>query len=148
MIYLSAMYVVSTAALLVMPTADAEVFKCINPAGKITYSETKEANAQCSPVTTPINVMPATRAAAPASKSTESTDPEKGGKQDALRGQIAEQERALAEAKKALTEQENIRLGDEKNYQRVLDRLKPYQDKVAEIEKKLAQLREEQGRAK
>ncbi|MBI5752634.1 MAG: DUF4124 domain-containing protein, partial [Hydrogenophilales bacterium] len=53
-----------------------------------------------------------------------------------------------ADAKKALAEQENIRLGGEQNYQRVLDRLKPYQDKVAEIEKKLAQLREEQGRAK
>lgn len=146
--YLRAAYGVSLVALSAMPAADAEVFKCINPAGKITYSETKEANAQCSPVTTPINVMPASRAAAPVSKSTESTDPEKGGKQDALRGQIAEQERALVEARKALTEQENIRLGGEQNYQRVLDRLKPYQDKVAEIEKRLAQLREEQGKSK
>jgi uncharacterized coiled-coil protein SlyX len=143
--HLNAVYAISLVALCTMPAADAEVFKCINPAGKITYSEKKEANAQCSPVTTPINVVPATSAAAPASRP---TGPEGGGKQDALRGQIAEQERALAEAKKALTEQENIRLGGEQNYQRVLDRLKPYQDKVAEIEKKLAQLREEQGKAK
>ena len=114
------------------------------PRRQITYSETKEANAQCTPVTTPINVVPATRTAAPVSRS----DSEGGGKQDALRGQIAEQERALADAKKTLSEQESIRLGGEQNYQRVLDRLKPYQDKVAEIEKQLAQLREEQGKAK
>lgn len=142
--HLSAVYAVSMVALFAMPAADAEMFKCINPAGKITYSEKTEANAQCSPVNTPINVVPATSAAAPASRS----DAGMGGKQDALGGQIAEQERALAEAKKVLTEQENIRLGGEQNYQKVLDRLKPYQDAVAEIEKKLAQLREEQGKAK
>lgn len=142
--HLGTVFAVSALTLCAMSAADAEVFKCINPAGKITYSEKKEANAQCTPVTTPINVVPATRAAAPASRS----DSEGGGKQDALRGQIAEQERALADAKKALAEQESTRLGGEQNYQRVLDRLKPYQDKVAEIEKQLAQLREEQGKAK
>ncbi|MEK6663512.1 MAG: DUF4124 domain-containing protein [Pseudomonadota bacterium] len=141
--HLSAMYAVSLFALFTMPMADAEVFKCINADGKISYSEKKEANAQCSLVTTPINVVPAT-SVTPASR----PNAERGGKLDASRGQIAEQERALADAKKALAEQESIRLGDEKNYQRVLDRLKPYQDKVAEIEKKLAQLREEQGKAK
>ena len=135
----------SMVAIFLTPAADAEVFKCINPAGKITYSEKKEANAQCSPVTTPINVVPATSIAAPASRTTE---PEGRGKQDVLREQITEQERALVEAKKALVEQENIRLGGEQNYQRVLDRLKPYQDKITEIEKKLAQLREDQAKAK
>ncbi|MBI5750745.1 MAG: DUF4124 domain-containing protein, partial [Hydrogenophilales bacterium] len=85
-------FAVSALILCAMPAADAEVFKCINPAGKITYSEKKEANAQCSPVTTPINVVPATSAAAPAAR----PGSEGGGKQDALPGQIAEQERALA----------------------------------------------------
>jgi len=134
------------AALFVLPAADAEVFKCINPAGKITYSEKKEANAQCTPVTTPINVVPASSGAAPASKSEKES--ERSGIKNVLSEQITEQERALVEAKKALVEQENIRLGGERNYQRVLDRLKPYQDKIAEIEKKLAQLREDQAKAK
>ena len=65
-----------------------------------------------------------------------------------LQKQIAAQEIALAEAKQALAEQENIRLGGEANYQRVLDRLQSYQDKVAEIEKNLAQLREELAQLK
>jgi len=138
--HLCTVYGFSLLALFALPAADAEVFKCLHPDGKVTYSEKKEANAKCSPVSTPINVVPATSATGPVSTG--------GGKQDGLRGQIAEQERALAEAKKALAEQEGIRLGSEKNYQRVLDRLKPYQDKVAEIEKKLAQLREEQSKAK
>ena len=42
-----------------------------------------------------------------------------------------EQERALLDrSKKALAEQEAVRYGDEKNYARVLARLKPYQDTV------------------
>lgn len=126
-------------------TAHAEVFKCVNAAGKITYSEKKEANAQCSLVTGEVNVVPATRAVAPPAKSVESND---RGRSESQSGPIAEQERALAEAKKELAEQESIRLGSEHNYQRVLDRLQPFQDKVTEIEKKLAQLRAEQSKAK
>jgi Domain of unknown function (DUF4124) len=137
------MSVVSLLVLLLMSVAEAETFKCINAAGKVSYSEKKEANAQCSPVTTPINVMPVPSAVYPSSGPSAS-----GAKRDPLADQIAQQEHALAEAKKALAEQESIRLGSEKNYQRVLDRLKPYQDKVAGIEKQLAQLRAEQRKAR
>lgn len=137
------MSVVSLLVLLLMSVAEAETFKCIDAAGKVSYSEKKEANAQCSPVTTAINVMPVPKAVYPSSGPTAS-----GAKRDPLADQIAQQEHALVEAKKALAEQESIRLGSEKNYQRVLDRLKPYQDKVAEIEKQLAQLRAEQRKAR
>lgn len=142
----NAVYAFSLAALCISPVADAEVFKCIGAGGKIIYSEKKEEGARCTAVTTPINVMPATRAAAPAPKFKEASNERDGTSE--LGKQITEQARALDEAKKALAEQENIRLGGEHNYQRVLDRLKPYQDKVTDIEKKLTQLREEQGRAK
>lgn len=142
---LYAMFGVGLVSVFLTPAANAEVYKCIDATGGIVYSERVEAKAQCSPVTAPINIVPASRAAAPSPKSSES---ERGVKQDPLREQITEQERALAEAKKALAEQETIRLGGEQNYQRVLDRLKPYQDKIAEIEKKLSQLREEQTKAK
>ena len=131
-----------------MPLANAELLKCVGADGKITYAEKKEANAQCTPVTTQITVMPAPpRAATPPSKSTESSGAERESKADVAK-QIAEQERALTEAKKALAEQESMRLGGEQNYQRVLDRLKPYQDKVSEIDKKLTQLREGPSKSK
>lgn len=141
----------SLMALLTPLTVSAETFKCIGTDGRVTYSEKKEANAQCTPVTTQINVMPAPPRSAPPPKSSESKSNESSGDREAkseIAKQIAEQERALAEAKKALIDQENIRLGSEQNYQRVLDRLKPFQDKIAEIEKKLAQLREEQAKGK
>lgn len=127
-----------------LPAAQAEVFKCVMPSGAIVYSEKMEANARCTVVTAPINVVPANKPAPPAPKS--ETEGER--KPDPLKAKIAEQERALTEAKKILTEQEGIRIGGEQNYQKKLDRLKPYQDKVAEIEAALAKLREEQSKAK
>jgi hypothetical protein len=57
---------------------------------------------------------------------------------------LAEEER-LAEAKRQLAEQESIRTGDERNYQRVLERLKPYQEAVAQHEKNISALRQEIG---
>lgn len=43
----------------------------------------------------------------------------------------------LARAKIALAEQEEVRNGDERNYQRKLDRLKPFQDKVQDLQNAL-----------
>ena len=126
--------------------ADAEIFKCTDKAGKVTYAEKKDPQAVCTPVTGSVNVVPTiprpnppTPPSAPSSPTVEKSGPQR----DDLQKQIAAEEAALASAKKDLAEQENIREGGERNYQRVEDRLKPYQDKVAEIEKKLAQLREQ-----
>ena len=54
-----------------------------------------------------------------------------------------EQEQKLAEAEKALAEQEAIRLGDERNYQKVLDRLQPFKDKVELHKRNIKALRRE-----
>lgn len=43
----------------------------------------------------------------------------------------------LARAKIALAEQEEVRNGDERNYQKKLDRVKPFQDKVDELQRAL-----------
>ena len=43
----------------------------------------------------------------------------------------------------ALAEQESIRSGDERNYARVLERLKPYQDEVGRHQKNVDALRAE-----
>jgi hypothetical protein len=60
-----------------------------------------------------------------------------------LQDELSTEERSLADAKTKLTEQEGIRLGDERNYQRVLDRLKPYQDAVDRHERNVAALKKE-----
>ncbi|MEO8627868.1 MAG: DUF4124 domain-containing protein [Betaproteobacteria bacterium] len=60
-----------------------------------------------------------------------------------LEDELAREQNSLAESRKVLSEQEAIRNGDERNYQRVLDRLKPYQDDVAVHEKNVSSIRQE-----
>jgi hypothetical protein len=51
----------------------------------------------------------------------------------------------LADARKKLSEQEAIRSGNEQNYAKVLERLKPYQDTVEVHEKNVEALKRELG---
>jgi hypothetical protein len=60
-----------------------------------------------------------------------------------LESELAAEEQKLNEARLALAEQESVRYGDERNYARVLERLKPYQDAVAQHEKNVAALKQE-----
>ena len=62
-----------------------------------------------------------------------------------LENELAAEEKLLGQAKKELAEQESVRLGNEKNYQRVLDRLKPYQDTVEVHQKNVEALKRELG---
>ncbi len=57
----------------------------------------------------------------------------------AAQTRLAEAESSLAEAKKQLADQEAIRSGDERNYARVLERLKPFQEAVQNAEKEVEQ---------
>lgn len=60
-----------------------------------------------------------------------------------LEHELSNEEKLLAQARKELAEQESVRLGSERNYQRVLDRLEPYQEKVRRHESNVASLRRE-----
>ena len=60
-----------------------------------------------------------------------------------LEQELANEEKLLEQAKKELAEQEAVRLGSERNYQRVLDRLEPYKKKVKLHEDNIASLRRE-----
>lgn len=129
----------------VAPPLAAEVFKCIDAAGKLTYSSSKEPQMKCTPVTAEITVVPAVKAPPPAP--VKQRDP-KEIQRETLENQIREQELALGRAKKDLADQEGLRLLNEIHYQKKLDRLKPFQDKVAELEKALAQTQAELDQVK
>ena len=60
-----------------------------------------------------------------------------------LEQELDSEEKLLAQAKKELGEQEAVRLGSERNYQRTLDRVDPFQKKVKLHEDNVANLRKE-----
>ena len=65
------------------------------------------------------------------------------GRRRILEDELTTEEKGLSDAKSKLAEQEGVRNGDEKNYQRVLDRLKPYQEAVERHERNVSALKRE-----
>ena len=57
--------------------------------------------------------------------------------------ELGSEQKLLEQARKELAEQEAVRLGSERNYQRVLDRLEPYKKKVKVHEDNVANLKRE-----
>ena len=111
--------------------------KCVDAKGKVTYmDETGPGADKCQPITGSTVVVPAGPSSAPASVPPDNSLEQK-------RQHIAEAEARLAEAKQRLAEQEATREGNERNYARVLERLKPYQEAVDAAEKDLARARSE-----
>jgi hypothetical protein len=93
-------------------------------------------------------VSPARPAATPTPAGFPRVDRETQANRDSDRRRILEHELAneqklLDDAKRELAAQESQRLGDERNYQRVLDRLDPYKKKVKQHEDNVAAIRRE-----
>ena len=131
--------------------AAAETCKYVDKEGRITYSNVPVKGARkvsCfQPPQTPAASAPASgeKAAAPSQRRVDNNtqrarDDER---RRILESELAAEQEQLAQAQQALTEQESIRQGDERNYARVLERLKPYQDAVAQHEKNVASIKQE-----
>lgn len=140
--------------------ARGDTFKCIDANGRATYTNMKEETKgkNCSVVMREISVVPAVP---PARNAAANRSPEGFPKVDAatqknrdgarrriLEEELGGEEKALAQAKTELAEQESIRTGDEKNYQRVLDRLQKYKDEVERHQKNVEALKKELSNAK
>jgi len=67
----------------------------------------------------------------------------KAKQRDTIARELSQEEAMLSDAKKRLAEQEAIRTGDEKNYAKVLDRIKPFKDTVEVHEKNVEALKRE-----
>lgn len=136
------------------------MYQCVDGSGHKTFSNVKlfEKGYKCTPMDLGAQPQPAASAAKPAAKSPspasfpkvgESAQKERDNdRQRILESELATEQKNLEQAKKDLAEQEAVRLGGERNYQRALDRLQPYKDKVAlhernieAIQKELAKLR-------
>jgi hypothetical protein len=140
---------------LAMPAAAqvTEIFKCRDARGQWTYTNDRRQaeKDKCEPVTTQVNVAPA-KASRPSNFPRESANERAAGKGrqlEILKTELANEEAALTKARQALAEQEAIRSGDERNYARVEERLKPYQETVDGHQKNVDALKREianQGR--
>ena len=137
-----------------------DTFKCMDANGRATYTNMKEETKgkNCTVVMREISVVPATPVARPGTASPSpagfpKVDPATQKSRDDSRRRILEEElsgeeKALAQAKAELTQQESIRTGDERNYQRVLDRLQKYKDEVERHEKNVQALKKELSNVK
>jgi hypothetical protein len=94
-----------------------------------------------------VTVVPAGKAAKPPAnfprESASERQVSKSKQRETLENELTQEQSMLADARKKLTEQEAIRTGDEKNYARVLERLKPYQDTVEVHQKNVEALKRE-----
>jgi hypothetical protein len=134
-----------------------EIYKCIGPNGRPLYTSDRKdtSGKQCQLVSREVNVVPAQKppprppaAAAPARGDFPKESPEarasaKDRQRVILEHELATEQRLLNESKQALAAQEAVRSGNERNYARVLERLKPYQDNVELHQKNIEALKRE-----
>jgi hypothetical protein len=128
------------------------LYKCSDSEGRTTYTNQKTPGKTCTVLSQdkPISTFaaPKARAATPTPEGFPRVNSETQRSRDGDRRKILDEEmraeqQKLDGAKKSLAEQEAIREGGEKNYQRVLDRLKPYQEEVQLHERNVESLQKE-----
>jgi hypothetical protein len=140
------------------PAGGGTVWKCLEQDGRAHYTNIKketEGKQQCTVVTKEVSVVSGPPAQPQRSAAATPTPPNfprvdkdtqrsrDDGRRKILEDELSSEERSLTDAKAKLAEQESVRHGDEKNYQRVLDRLKPYQEAVDRAERNVAALKRE-----
>lgn len=129
----------------------ADIYECVDDAGNRRFTNIKAEAKGCKllSVAPPNTVPPVPRAqgkGTPADfpKVDASTQQRRDGeRRRILEQELAAEEKLLDEARRELATQEAVRLGSERNYQRVLDRLDPYKKKVKLHEDNIGNLRKE-----
>jgi hypothetical protein len=136
---------------LLAPPAFAETCKYVDNDGNVTYSNIAIKGAKklsCFPDPPPAPANKPAKTATPPPANFPSVDNATQKRRDDSRRKILEEEldqeeQLLFQARKALTEAESVRLGNESNYQKFLDRVQPYKEAVALHEKNVGALKQE-----
>ena len=147
----------SLAASLCMSPAWADIYKCVDEAGHVTYTNSKPSGRGCGVLARDQAVSSVPSASRPAAApqngaSTSSagfprvdTGTQKARDSDRRRildEELANEQKALDAARRELASQESVRT-DERNYQKALERLQPYKDKLQIHERNIEALRKE-----
>jgi hypothetical protein len=148
------------ASLQLAVAAAAEICVYVDAEGRITYSNITEAppkgakKLRClkpiAPAPSPPPPAQPQRASKPSDSDSDlpKVDAQTQRRRDDERRRILEQElveeqQRLEEARKELAEQEAVRMGDERNYQRYLDRVQPYRERVENHQRNVEALQQE-----
>lgn len=144
------------AAGLAAQPAHADIYKCVDGEGHTTYTNDKSRAAGCKLLASemPVSTVPgpASSTSRPATPAASGGFPSVSGDQQKARdserrrilmAEMDAENKSLEEAKKALSDGEAVRLGDERNYQKYLDRIQGLKDNVALHERNIDALRKE-----
>ncbi len=134
--------------------AAAEIWECVDDSGNKRFTNIKAEAKGCKLlVSPPLNTVSPPKppskgatASTPANFPKVDTDTQKQRDNDRrkiLDQELSNEQKLLDQARKELNDQESQRLGSERNYQRVLDRLEPYKKKVKLHEDNIANLKRE-----
>ncbi len=130
--------------------AQSEVYKCPDASGRPTYTNVKRdtVGKNCTLVSKEVSVVPAQTPmrASESSRAAPTPAARNENRRRILESELQNEQQLLTDAKQKLAEQEGVRNGDERNYARVLERLKPYQEVVDQHNKNIDQLRAELDR--
>ena len=144
--------------LAVAAPARADIYECVDPSGNKRFTNIKAEAKGCKLLNVSVpNTVPAPpkapsakggAAATPTPSTFPRVDTDTQRQRDSDRRRILEQElaseeRLLDQARKELASQDSVRLGSERNYQKVIERLEPYKKKVKLHEDNLASLKRE-----
>lgn len=147
----------SIAMLLVMTSAPAraDLWKCMEDNGQPIYTSEKvdlKRYKGCQPLNAPISTVhpykgnAAKSNPAPANFPSVSSAEQKardGDRRKILETELSNEEKLLAEARRKLKEQQELRLGSEKNFARVEERVAPFQKQVQLHESNIANIQKE-----
>ena len=135
-------------------TVEQTIWSCKDKNGKTLLTSLKEdtLDKECKIVqqqrvtVVPAPAKPAAKAPSPSNFPKESANDRAAAREkqrQTLERELAQEQDLLAGAQRKLAEQETIRSGDEKNYARVLERLRPYRDAVEVHAKNVEALKRE-----
>lgn len=125
----------------------AEIYKYVDENGRVTYSNIPKKGSRKLDLEA-LPTIPGVKPQASSPNNFPKVDSSTQKKRDDSRRKILAEEldaeeKQLADAKKALAEGEGTRLGDERNYQKYLDRVQKLKDDVARHEKNVEALQKE-----
>lgn len=128
-------------------TATAEIYKCVDAGGRITYSNVQVKGCKKLDLE-PLTTVPATKARASRPADFPKVDAKTQKERDAerrkiLEKELADEEKLLADVKKEYNDGQPERQGDERNYQKYLDRVKRLKDEIGVHEANVGALKHE-----